>query len=105
MPQGAPEALLATIAPSGMPEWLSQLQHNAQRAGAMQAAYIEKQTQLWSALLGGKHESVVEVEPGDRRFAAKAWDENPYYGYLKQSYLLASRYVLELVEASDMEAE
>src|SRR4051812_13504666 len=119
MHQGTPEALLATIARSGheatqgwlslmsralapaaaaatagaaqdVPAWLSELQRNAQRFGALQAAYVEKQAQLWSALLGGNHQALVQAEPGDRRFAAKAWDENPYYDYLKQSYLLAS---------------
>ncbi len=122
--QGTPEALLAAIAQSsnevtqgwmrlmasapassGVPPWLSELQRSAARLGAMQASYAEKQTQLWSALLAGHHETVAKDEPGDRRFAGKAWRDNPYYDYLKQSYLLASRYVEELVERSELEPE
>ncbi len=88
---------------SGVPPWLSELQRSAARTGAMQAAYAERQTQLWSALLAGRHETVAKAEPGDRRFSGKAWRDNPYYDYLKQSYLLASRYVEELVEHCELE--
>ncbi len=102
MQQGTPEALLAAAAG---PSWLSELQGSAERLAAMQAAYVEKQAQLWTALLAGKNEPLVQPEPGDKRFASKAWDENPYYGYLKQSYLLASRYVAELVEAAELEPQ
>jgi polyhydroxyalkanoate synthase len=125
MHQGTPEALLAAIAqssnemtqgwmrlmagglPAGSsaPSWLVELQRNAARVGAIQAAYYEKQTQLWSALLAGRQEPVASAQPGDRRFAAKAWRENPYYDYLRQSYLLASRYVEDLVEAAQLAPE
>ncbi|MGH8690204.1 MAG: PHA/PHB synthase family protein, partial [Burkholderiales bacterium] len=43
--------------------------------------------------------------PGDRRFASKEWRDNPYYDYLKQSYLLAARYLEELVEAAPLDAQ
>jgi polyhydroxyalkanoate synthase subunit PhaC len=120
--QGTPEAFLAAIAQSGnevtkgwmqlaanacatsgMPPWLAELQRAAAGAGAMQASYLEKQTKLWSGLLAGREESLAKAAPGDRRFAAKAWRDNPYYDYLKQSYLLASRYVEDLVDAAQLE--
>src|SRR5258707_7533900 len=120
--QGTPEALLAAIAQSGnemtqgwmrvmagastssgIPPWLSELQRGAARMAGMQAAYAEKQVQLWSALIAGGHETVAKAEPGDRRFSGKAWRENSYYDYLRQSYLLASRYVEELVEQAELE--
>ena len=62
-----------------------------------------KAVQLWSALVAGRHETVVKTEPGDRRFSSKAWSENSYFDYLRQSYLLASRYVEELVEQAELE--
>jgi polyhydroxyalkanoate synthase len=128
MHQGTPEALLAAIAQSGnemmqgwmrlmasglpagssaqpgAPSWLLELQRNAARVGAIQSAYYEKQTQLWSALLAGRQDAVAHAQPGDRRFAAQAWRENPYYDYLRQSYLLASRYVEDLVEGAELAA-
>jgi polyhydroxyalkanoate synthase subunit PhaC len=120
--QGTPEALLAAIAQSsnemtqgwmrvmagastspGIPPWLSELQRGAAKIAGMQAAYAEKQVQLWSALVAGRPETVAKAEPGDRRFSGKAWRENSYYDYLRQSYLLASRYVEELVEQAELE--
>jgi len=79
--------------------------------GAIQASYLAQQAQLWSALLEPESGaqapagSVVAPEPGDRRFAASAWHDNPYYSYVKQSYLLASRFLGELAEAAELDAK
>jgi len=117
---GTPEAFLSAIAQSGnemsqgwmrllsshteaLPEWMSELQRNAAGAASAQASYLEKQTRLWSSLLGGAAEAVVKAEPGDRRFSGKGWRENPYYNYLRQSYLLAVQYVEDLVEAAPLD--
>jgi polyhydroxyalkanoate synthase len=110
---GSSDALLAAIAQSSnevTQGWMRLMSESAllpqlQRNSALQAAYLEKQTKLWSALLAGGHADIVEAEPGDRRFAAKEWRDNPYYDYLKQSYLLAARYVEELVERAELDAQ
>jgi len=39
---------------------------------------------------------LVEPSPGDRRFSAAEWSEHPFFSLMKQSYLLASRYLTEL---------
>src|SRR5712671_74407 len=120
--QGTPEALLAAIAQSGnevtqgwmrvmagasassgIPPWLTELQRGAGSMAGAQAAYAQKQAQLWTALLAGRQETVAKADPGDRRFSGKAWRENAYYDYLRQSYLLASSYVEELVEQAALE--
>jgi polyhydroxyalkanoate synthase len=72
---------------------------------SLQRDYFDKQARLWTALASGKRETLVAPEPGDRRFAAKEWRDSPYYDYLKQSYLLASRYLEELVDAADLEPQ
>ena len=113
---GSPDALLAAIAQSGneitqgwmqlmsgagtaMP-WMESLQ----RSSPLQVAYLEKQTRLWNSMLAGRREAIADPVPGDRRFAAREWRENPYYDYLRQSYLLAARYFQELVEHAELEA-
>ena len=108
---GSPDALFAAISGAGnevtqgwmrlvsgeaMP-WIEALQRNQ----ALHTAYLEKQTRLWTSMLAGRPEPVVDGK-GDRRFLAREWRENPYYDYLRQSYLLASRYLEELVEASEL---
>jgi len=80
--------------------WFAELQKSG---GAIQADYHDRQGRLWSALLAGRSESVVETEEADRRFAAKEWRDNAYYDYLRQSYLLVSRYLEQLVEAAQLD--
>ena len=45
-------------------------------------------------------ETPQEEEEGrpDKRFSAPDWEQNPYYETLKESYLLASEYLLEEAE-------
>jgi polyhydroxyalkanoate synthase len=118
---GSPEALLAAIAQSGGeaaqgwmrllssatgdPGWLAELQRNSARFGAVQASYFEKQTRLWTGLLAGNGQQLAAPKPGDRRFSGKEWRDNPYYDYLRQSYLLASSYLEELVESCELEPQ
>jgi polyhydroxyalkanoate synthase subunit PhaC len=117
MHHGSPEALLAAISQSGNEltqgwlrlmasapgagnaPWLAELQ----RDSALKSAYLEKQSRLWAALVAGRRESFAEPQPDDRRFAHPQWRENPYYDYLKQSYMLASGYLEELVENAALE--
>ena len=113
MQPGTPDALLAAIASSSneVTQGWMQIIAGAPAAAAalpwgnptLQNSYFEKQARLWTALASGKSVNLISPQPGDRRFAAKEWRENPYYDYLKQSYLLAARYVEELVEAADLD--
>ena len=76
------------------------------RFAALQSGYIAKQAQLWTAMLSGQQGAPVATpEPGDRRFAAREWCDSPYYAYLKQSYLLASRFLTELAESAELDAK
>ena len=56
---------------------------------------------LWqhaaSRMFGGDPEPVAQPEPGDRRFRDKAWIENDVFDFIKQSYLLTSRWLQSTV--------
>ena len=78
------------------------LEAEFRRNQELQAAYLAKQAKLWSSLLAGRQADVVE--DGDRRFTAREWRDNAYFDYLRQSYLLASRYLQDLVECSPLDA-
>ncbi len=78
---------------------------DSQRFAALQSGYVAQQAQLWSAAFAGAKEPVVRPEPGDRRFASKEWQDSPYYSYLKQSYLLAARFLAELADAAELDAK
>jgi polyhydroxyalkanoate synthase len=62
-------------------------------------------TKLWQAsltrMMGEESEPVIEPAPGDRRFKDEEWSENPVFDYIKQSYLLASRFLHECVRETD----
>ena len=114
MQHGSPDALLAAISQSSnelTQGWMRVLAAAPGAAAApwlagntaLQSAYLEKQAGLWNAMLAGRKEAVATPPPGDRRFAHPAWRDNPYYDYLKQSYLLASRYLEDLVEQAALD--
>ena len=72
-------------------------------AGVMQAQadLWQDYMKLWQnttrRMLGGQPEPVAVPEKGDRRFKDAAWEENPFFDFIKQSYLLQSRFVTEQV--------
>ncbi|MBU6234742.1 MAG: class I poly(R)-hydroxyalkanoic acid synthase [Alphaproteobacteria bacterium] len=57
---------------------------------------------LWDSTLtrltGGHAADVVESDPADRRFKAEAWHKDALFGFIRQSYLLTARWLLQLVE-------
>src|SRR5918911_5719913 len=106
-PAGSPDALLASIAQSGnavTQGWMRLFSSPPQieRNSALQTQYLEQQTKLWTSLLAGHNVSVVEDD--DRRFAAREWRENPYFNYLRQSYLLAAKYLEQMVDQAPLDA-
>jgi polyhydroxyalkanoate synthase subunit PhaC len=54
------------------------------------------------AFLGADGEPAVRPEPGDKRFADRAWKENSFLRGLAGSYLVASRWAERTVEASGL---
>ena len=114
MQPASPEALLAAISQSSnevTQGWMRVLASAPALADSLPSPnstlrreYLEKQTRLWTALVSGQRERLAEPQPGDRRFAAKEWQENPYYDYLKQSYLLAAQYLEALVDNAELQA-
>src|SRR5690242_3939830 len=69
-----------------------------------QAHYCQQQMALYAGMMahatGQKSEPAVQPERGDRRFSAEAWSANSWYSLLKQTYLLNSRLLNDMVEAS-----
>ncbi len=74
---------------------------------------IEAQTRLFSGYMtvwansirrAGGEETVadaVEPEKGDRRFQDPEWGKNAFFDFLKQAYLVTSRWANELVENTE----
>ncbi|MFC1459634.1 PHA/PHB synthase family protein [Microvirga arabica] len=60
---------------------------------------------LWASTLrraqGAPAEPVAEPEPKDNRFKDPEWSENPVFDFLKQAYLISSRWAEDLVEDAE----
>ncbi len=110
MHSGPADAVLASISQSSnelTQGWMRLLQTAVPAIPvdpALQSGYLEKQARLWNALLAGKTQVLAAPDAGDRRFSHPGWQDNPYYDYLKQSYLLASQYLESLVEHAPLDA-
>ena len=96
--------------PPGLPDAASlvaSLTRDPARYATLQSAYVAKQAQLWASMFGGAAVAgaadAVKPEPGDKRFSSKEWRDNAYYSYLKQSYLLATRFMSELADAAELD--
>ena len=83
---------------------MASLMQNSARFAALQSNYAVRQAQLWKSMLGEQPAPTVAPAPGDRRFAAKEWNDSPYFSYLKQSYLLATGFLTELAEEAELDA-
>ena len=70
-----------------------------------QVALWQDYAKLWEntarRIAGEEVEPAVTPEPGDRRFRDEAWSENPLYDHIKQSYLLASKFMLSTVRETE----
>ncbi len=60
---------------------------------------------LWASTLkraqGEPAEPVAEPEPKDNRFKDPEWSQNPIFDFLKQAYLISSRWADDLVENAE----
>jgi polyhydroxyalkanoate synthase len=110
----APEALNADpfqVAPA-LGEVMTKLAAQPDRLMRAQVDLFDRYMDLWrnsAARLAGKPaEPVATPLKGDRRFADPEWTENPVFDVMKQSYLLTSNWLNDLVagvEGVDGEAK
>jgi len=77
------------------------------RAVELYSAHYQRSASLWQTMFartrGAEVDAIARPDPGDRRFAATEWREDAYFDFLKQNYLLNSRFLTELVEAAEIE--
>jgi polyhydroxyalkanoate synthase subunit PhaC len=67
--------------------------------------YRQKFEALWSRTVDGDGPPSVREAERDRRFAAKAWRDQPYFALLKNAYLLYSDYVRELTDVAQADPD
>ena len=82
---------------------MTRAMENPEEWVASVTGFYQDQFKLWLSLWNPSAEPVVEAAPGDRRFKAQEWDDSPLHNYLKQSYLLSSRWLTGMVSDSTLD--
>jgi len=82
---------------------MTRAMENPEEWVATVTGFYQDQFKLWLNLWNPSAQPVVEAAPGDRRFKAQEWDESPLHNYLKQSYLLSSRWLTDMVSDSTLD--
>ena len=86
-------------------ELMARMMSDPARLAESQLRLWQEYGKLWQAslarMMGEESEPVIAPSPGDRRFKDDQWEENPVFDYIKQSYLLASRYLQSCVRETE----
>jgi polyhydroxyalkanoate synthase len=76
-------------------------------ATAVSPRHLAEIWRFWNAsivkALTGGAKSTVEPPHGDKRFKDAVWQQSPYYDLLKQSYLLTSKQLSDLVDQAQVD--
>jgi polyhydroxyalkanoate synthase subunit PhaC len=72
---------------------------------ALQARYVQQHAALLRSTLGGSSsEPDTSPDRSDRRFSSPEWRRDPWFDYLRRSYLINSQFVADWVEALNADA-
>lgn len=88
-------------------DWAAVLQALARepaRVREVQERYYRLHSELWSQLLAGDAVPPHAITPtrSDRRFEHPDWDTVPWFRLLKQTYLINTRWLSELLELAEL---
>lgn len=81
--------------------------NNTQSYLKVQQDFYQEQLVMWEQLLKQEKEHVAtEIKkPVDKRFIDAEWENNPFFAYIRQSYMKMSDYLADYVTRSDVDAE
>lgn len=76
-----------------------------ERAAIAQAELYGGLSEIWRQTMrrysGEDVPPIVTPEPGDKRFESPEWGQNPFFDWLRQSYLYTSRWAGDMVEKAE----
>ena len=84
--------------------WLADPQRTLELQTRLGKAYLDLWASAVKRLTGEESAPVASPAPSDKRFADPEWSSNQFYDFLKQAYLLTSRWANQLVtDATDLD--
>ncbi|KQP07185.1 poly(3-hydroxyalkanoate) synthetase [Methylobacterium sp. Leaf99] len=81
--------------------WLVDPQKTVEAQAKLSEAFISLWGQTWNRFQGEAAQPVAVPEAKDTRFAHAEWSTNPVFDFIKQSYLITSRWAEGLVDEAD----
>jgi polyhydroxyalkanoate synthase subunit PhaC len=81
--------------------WLSDPQRAVLLQQKLGAAYLELFGQAARRLAGDAAAPVVTPDARDKRFKDPDWNDNPFFDFLKQAYLLTTNWATDLVQNAE----
>jgi len=85
-----------------MVQEMSELSVNSEALGEAQLSLWQDTIRLWTTISNPEsNEAAIAPAKDDRRFRSERWNDGSMFDFIKQSYLLASRYVNNVTIAVD----
>ncbi|QDF67391.1 class I poly(R)-hydroxyalkanoic acid synthase [Shewanella sp. SNU WT4] len=103
-PASSESALNQALGQLGSQDWQAFATHTSQQPESMlltQLQWFEQQLQIWQQVaFNDKAEEVIPSDPSDARFKHPDWQQEAWFSFIRQSYLLFSRMWLDTIENS-----
>ncbi|HZP20310.1 MAG TPA: class I poly(R)-hydroxyalkanoic acid synthase [Bauldia sp.] len=81
--------------------WLADPQRTLVAERRLWAAYLDLWTSSLKRMAGEPARPAAEPDPRDRRFLDPDWSRNQFFDFLKQIYLITSRWASQMVDEAD----
>ena len=81
--------------------WLSDPPRFAQAQSELATGFLDIWNNYLVRVMGQEADPVIEIQGRDNRFKDPDWDDNPYFSYWKQAFLLTSRWSEKMLAETD----
>ena len=81
--------------------WLSDPERAVEAEGSLLTSYVDLWSRSLKRMMGEPVDPTAQPERGDRRFSDPQWDENQFFDFIKQFYLVTSRWAVDIVDRAD----
>jgi polyhydroxyalkanoate synthase len=78
--------------------WLTDPERTLEAERRLWAGYLDLWSSSMKRMMGEPARPAAEADPRDRRFADPDWQENQFFDFIKQVYLITSRWAVDLAE-------
>lgn len=85
--------------------WLEAVSAKPQAMAELQGRYMQEQVRLWMASMQPQSAGAAAGAPADRRFSGPEWDAAPVFRYLRDSYLLTAKMMMQSVDEAGLEPD